>query len=67
MYAALAGTGVAAPGGRCPTVAVSGLLLGGEFGFSSRPMGLTCDQLLATEVVTACGDVLRVGARSRRT
>ena len=56
LYAALAGTGVAAPGGRCPTVAVSGLLLGGGFGFSSRHMGLSCDQLLATEVVTACGD-----------
>ncbi len=56
LYAALAGTGVAAPGGRCPTVAMSGLLLGGGFGFSSRHMGLTCDQLLATEVVTACGD-----------
>ena len=64
LYAALAGTGVATPGGRCPSVAVSGLLLGGGFGFSSRHMGLTCDQLLATEVVTACGDVLRVSARS---
>ena len=39
---------------------VSGLLLGGGFGFSSRHLGLTCDQLLETEVVTAAGEVLRV-------
>jgi FAD/FMN-containing dehydrogenase len=64
LYAGLAGTGVAAPSGRCPTVAISGLLLGGGFGFSSRHLGLTCDQLLETEVVTASGAVLRVGPQS---
>jgi FAD/FMN-containing dehydrogenase len=64
LYAGLAGTGVAAPSGRCPTVAISGLLLGGGFGFSSRHLGLTCDQLLETEVVTASGALLRVTAQS---
>src|SRR6202050_4555508 len=64
LYAGLAGTGVAAPSGRCPTVAISGLLLGGGFGFSSRHLGLTCDQLLETEVVTASGAVLRGGPQS---
>ena len=64
LYAGLAGTGVAAPSGRCPTVGISGLLLGGGFGFSSRHLGLTCDQLLETEVVTAAGEVLRVTPRS---
>jgi FAD/FMN-containing dehydrogenase len=64
LYRALGGTGVAVPSGRCPTVAVSGLLLGGGFGFSSRHLGLTCDRLLATEVVTASGEVLAVSARS---
>ena len=64
LYAGLAGTGVAAPSGRCPTVAISGLLLGGGFGFSSRHLGLTCDQLLETEVVTASGAVLQVGPQS---
>ena len=64
LYASLAGTGVAAPSGRCPTVGISGLLLGGGFGFSSRHLGLTCDQLLETEVVTADGEVLRVTPRS---
>jgi hypothetical protein len=64
LYASLAGTGVAAPSGRCPTVGISGLLLGGGFGFSSRHLGLTCDQLLEAEVVTADGAVLRVTPRS---
>ena len=59
VYAGLAGSGVAVPGGRCPTVGISGLLLGGGFGFSSRQLGLTCDQLLETEVVTADGQVVR--------
>jgi hypothetical protein len=64
MYAGLAGTGVAAPTGRCPTVAISGLLLGGGFGFSSRNLGLTCDHLLETDVVTASGAALRVSPQS---
>ncbi|HUZ22380.1 MAG TPA: FAD-dependent oxidoreductase [Streptosporangiaceae bacterium] len=64
LYAGLAGTGVAVPSGRCPTVGVSGLLLGGGFGFSSRHLGLTCDQLLETEVVTASGAMLRVSPQS---
>jgi FAD/FMN-containing dehydrogenase len=36
-------------------VGVSGLLLGGGFGFSSRKFGLTCDSLLETQIVTADG------------
>jgi FAD/FMN-containing dehydrogenase len=64
LYAGLAGTGVVTPTGRCPTVGISGLLLGGGFGFSSRQLGLTCDQLLETEVVTASGAVLRVSPQS---
>jgi FAD/FMN-containing dehydrogenase len=60
LYAATAGSGIAVPCGRCPTVALGGLLLGGGFGFSSRHWGLTCDQLLETEVVTADGEILRV-------
>jgi FAD/FMN-containing dehydrogenase len=59
LYAALPGTGVAVPSGRCPTVGISGLLLGGGFGFSSRHLGLTCDHLLETEVVTASGEIVR--------
>ncbi|WP_051450131.1 FAD-dependent oxidoreductase [Actinospica robiniae] len=39
--------------GRCPTVALGGLTLGGGIGFSDRKYGLTCDALVATTVVTA--------------
>jgi FAD/FMN-containing dehydrogenase len=64
LYAGLEGSNVAVPSGRCPTVGVSGLLLGGGFGFSSRHLGLTCDHLLDTEIVTASGAVLQVGPQS---
>ncbi|MBR7835586.1 BBE domain-containing protein [Actinospica durhamensis] len=42
----------AVPTGRCPTVALGGLTLGGGIGFSDRKYGLTCDTLVATTVVT---------------
>ena len=50
--------GVYFPGGRCPTVGVSGLTLGGGWGFSCRHLGMTCDSLLSTEIVTASGDIV---------
>jgi FAD/FMN-containing dehydrogenase len=43
--------------GRCPTVAVAGLTLGGGFGFSARALGLTADALVETEIVTADGEL----------
>lgn len=55
---ALSPYGVYFPGGRCPTVGVSGLTLGGGWGFSCRHLGMTCDSLLSTEVVTATGDII---------
>lgn len=59
VFGAFAGRGFSIPGGRCPTVAVSGLTLGGGFGFSSRYLGLTADRLISTEIVTANGEVLQ--------
>jgi FAD/FMN-containing dehydrogenase len=50
--------GVYFPGGRCPTVGVSGLTLGGGWGFSCRHLGMTCDNLLSTELATASGDIV---------
>lgn len=50
--------GVFLPGGRCPTVGVSGLALGGGWGFSCRHLGMTCDNLISTEVVTAKGEIV---------
>ncbi|MFL5819898.1 MAG: FAD-binding oxidoreductase [Solirubrobacteraceae bacterium] len=58
VYSTLARRGLTIPGGTCPTVAVSGLTLGGGFGFSSRKLGLAADNLLELEVVTAAGERL---------
>ncbi|AFR06447.1 FAD-binding oxidoreductase [Nocardiopsis alba] len=46
------------PTGRCPTVAIGGLALGGGAGFLDRKWGLTCDQMLQSTMVTADGKVL---------
>ena len=55
---ALTPFGVYFPGGRCPTVGVSGLTLGGGWGFSCRHLGMTCDSLVSTQLVTASGELL---------
>ena len=59
LYRRLADYGVAIPAGTCPGVGIAGLTLGGGIGFLSRQYGLTCDNLLAVELVGAQGDVLR--------
>lgn len=46
------------PTGRCPSVGLSGLTLGGGWGFSARYLGMACDSLLATEIVTPNGDII---------
>jgi hypothetical protein len=46
----------AVPSGRCPTVGTSGLVLGGGWGFSATKFGLTCDSLVATDIVLANGN-----------
>lgn len=53
---------VAITHGRCLSVGVAGLTLGGGVGFNMRAHGLTCDQLLATEIVTADGVIHTVDA-----
>jgi FAD/FMN-containing dehydrogenase len=63
LYAALAARGVAIAGGSCPTVGITGLLLGGGVGVLSRQFGLTCDALSAATVVTADGRIRMVDAR----
>ena len=60
IYQALWKNKLTIPGGSCGDVGISGLVLGGGIGFSSRKMGLTCDNVLEYEMVTAAGDILNI-------
>ncbi|MBI4469979.1 MAG: FAD-binding oxidoreductase [Acidobacteria bacterium] len=55
VYANLRPPSVAVTHGRCKAVGVAGLVLGGGIGFNMRAHGLTCDQLVQTEMVLADG------------
>jgi hypothetical protein len=63
VYNGLQPHAVAISAGRCPSVGIAGLALGGGFGFSSRKLGLTSDSLLETKLVTASGSQLTCSAR----
>lgn len=58
VFAALRAGNHAITHGRCKGVGVAGLTLGGGIGFSQRLHGLTCDQLVETEIVIASGERL---------
>src|SRR5437870_717445 len=50
--------GLAVTGGRFSTTGIAGLTLGSGSGWLERKCGLTADNLLAAEIVTADGEVL---------
>ncbi|MEO7943448.1 MAG: FAD-binding oxidoreductase [Marmoricola sp.] len=62
LDAATAEHGLAVPGGFISHTGVSGLTLGGGMGWLSRWGGLSCDNLLSVELVTADGQVVAASA-----
>ena len=64
-YTSAAGAhGLATGFGDTGSVGIGGLALGGGVGYLVRKYGLTIDDLLAAEVVTANGEVLHVDSKS---
>ena len=58
IYKALKASGLAVTAGSCPTVGVTGHVLGGGFGFLARAYGLACDNLQWIEVVDPGGNLV---------
>jgi FAD/FMN-containing dehydrogenase len=62
IYQALAARGLALAAGSCPTVGISGHLMGGGFGLLARSHGLTCDALQQATVIDSQARTLQASA-----
>lgn len=57
---------LALPTGINSTTGIAGLTLGGGFGWTTRKLGLTIDNLLSADVVTANGELVRASQTEHR-
>jgi len=62
VYDAVGSRGRGIPGGSCPTVGIAGLTQGGGVGVLTRAHGLTCDAVIAMQVVLADGRLVTASA-----
>jgi FAD/FMN-containing dehydrogenase len=65
LDAATAAHGLGCTGGLISTTGVAGLTLGGGIGWLQRKYGLSCDNLIAADIVTAEGEVVRTTESER--
>ena len=65
LHPMLEDQGMFVPTGRCPSVGVAGLVLGGGIGFGDKMFGLTCDRLIATTLVLADGQIVEASEDSQ--
>ena len=64
IYQAVAAKGLALQAGNCPTVGVSGHILGGGHGLLARSHGLTCDSMEQVTMVDAKSGILTANQTS---
>jgi FAD/FMN-containing dehydrogenase len=63
VYKALSQNDVTITHGRCPTVGAAGFLLGGGVGFNIRRLGIASDAMVASQIVTADGEILTLSEK----
>lgn len=64
IYSKLAEHGYAFNGGTCPSVGISGLVLGGGIGLSCRKFGLVTDNLLEIQLINEKGNMITASSHT---